>query len=478
MSEFRSTCEKKKKDKNLLCDESLDIDSRFVEKDKPEEIESRNIKRADPQIPSKYNDSSYRNEVAPEDKDEAPPRSTMKGGKVLVKKSASNTMKKLKKKAAEEEQRALYRERKGRSILMEPNVEENLRKRTKSRKRKRDFVMENVAHKEGKSKRHMRKEVAVCEIEKIETPMKKKARRNDNIPTSVSKETHSPNCGKNSPRTQRNDGKQKLSKNEVVRIEAETEVIRLLNDMLTAAEDDEKAYLSDDIALHKIKMLEKVRFMSVKAEPYASILLKQGFLRCIALWLAPKKNGIWSSIQVRRGLLEILTHIGTPGDWCKHLENAGELGKIVHMLSIKENDNTNKRLAHRLMQRWVPIVMKVENDFKAYFSGKSKEEQGEKAENLNSFLAEKQTAHEEQETVRDILESRKQKGRQKVKVKAQVPREKVEAYGCVPDDENVGKVKRKKGRTTSHSKILKTLGGMKKGNTKACGAKKPSVNGK
>ncbi|KAL0237682.1 hypothetical protein GEMRC1_012156 [Eukaryota sp. GEM-RC1] len=65
-----------------------------------------------------------------------------------------------------------------------------------------------------------------------------------------------------------------------------TEIQTLLNEMHTAAVEDVECFNADKPALHKVKLLPKVKTLALRSDCHND-LIDNGFLKNCANWLAP-----------------------------------------------------------------------------------------------------------------------------------------------------------------------------------------------
>lgn len=141
----------------------------------------------------------------------------------------------------------------------------------------------------------------------------------------------------------------------------EREVLQLLEEMLSAAEEDAEAVTEGRPALEKVRILPY--FESMVAKYYhRPVMIDSGLLPVLSAWLRPVGNGELPNVQVRRFCLEVLTEIGTDADWVGRLAESQGLGKAVHYLKLWDPDTTNQRLAEKLVEKWARKVFKREDD--------------------------------------------------------------------------------------------------------------------
>jgi len=131
------------------------------------------------------------------------------------------------------------------------------------------------------------------------------------------------------------------------------EVLALQQQMEASAERDDDACRSGggEPAVNKVALLPAVIRMLGKRHLH-EVMIDQGMLTTLAMWLKPMPDGSLVSLQVRTDLLRALAILEVDETVLGSLRSSG-LGKYVRLYSLHKKENPpNRRLALALVEKW------------------------------------------------------------------------------------------------------------------------------
>ncbi|KAI0563616.1 Transcription factor IIS [Gracilaria domingensis] len=263
-----------------------------------------------------------------------------------------------------------------------------------------------------------------------------------------------------------------------------TQCLDFLEKMMTARDDDVKAFRNGQPALSKLRMLREVELMLMKTS-HREMLLDSMLLNVMKAWLDPLPDGTLPNVAIRKSLLQILSDMPVDNDWIDRLESSQGLGKLIHFLATKDSNPTIRRVAEKLMMKWARVVYRNKANFHDLLEEYARPDDGnriptegvaaERRHALNSLRSFKST--------RQKLESIKPyPGKERSQVLAAIPRPSPMLYTTLAESETVVSQRSMRGgrggKGTSR-KVSKTISDLRRNNKRASArASRPSINGR
>lgn len=131
-------------------------------------------------------------------------------------------------------------------------------------------------------------------------------------------------------------------------------VENFLAQMEVAVEEDEKELEAKRPAIHKLRMLKRVREV-LTTKRLHNELLESGLLNVLEAWIRPMKDGSLPNSKVRGTVLDLLTLLPIDcayEDRREQLKRSG-LGRIVMFLyKLPDETPANRKLAKQLVEKW------------------------------------------------------------------------------------------------------------------------------
>ncbi|EJT98317.1 hypothetical protein DACRYDRAFT_96534 [Dacryopinax primogenitus] len=140
---------------------------------------------------------------------------------------------------------------------------------------------------------------------------------------------------------------------------ADDEVVKLKEQMITAALEDEESIMEHRPALQKLKLLPGVMDI-LQRQSYQSAILENGLLEAVTRWLEPiKVDKSLPALNIQNALFSVLPKMYIPTDDLRHCD----LGKVVLFYTKSPRVQEHiKRAADQLVDAWSrPIIRRSAN---------------------------------------------------------------------------------------------------------------------
>jgi len=145
-----------------------------------------------------------------------------------------------------------------------------------------------------------------------------------------------------------------------------TEVIDFLSKMEVAAEQDLEAYALKLPAVHKLKMLPEVE-VKLRQTELQELMLKNGLLKIICMWLNLMPDGNLPNINLRSSLIRLIDILPVETDDFdrkEELKRSGLAKILVFLTTIPQETGSNRAICKKLIEKWSRPVYELSAEYK------------------------------------------------------------------------------------------------------------------
>jgi len=145
-----------------------------------------------------------------------------------------------------------------------------------------------------------------------------------------------------------------------------TEVIDFLSKMEVAAEQDLEAYARKLPAVHKLKMLPEVE-VKLRQTELQELLLKNGLLKVLCMWLNLMPDGNLPNINLRSSLIRLIDILPVETDDFdrkEELKRSGLAKILVFLTTIPQETGSNRAICKKLIEKWSRPVYELSAEYK------------------------------------------------------------------------------------------------------------------
>ena len=145
-----------------------------------------------------------------------------------------------------------------------------------------------------------------------------------------------------------------------------TEVIDFLSKMEVAAEQDLEAYALKLPAVYKLKMLPEVE-IKLRQTELQELLLKNGLLKVLYMWLNLLPDGNLPNINLRSSLIRLIDILPLETDNFDRkdeLKRSGLAKILVFLTTIPQETGSNRAICKKLIEKWSRPVYELSSEYK------------------------------------------------------------------------------------------------------------------
>ena len=145
-----------------------------------------------------------------------------------------------------------------------------------------------------------------------------------------------------------------------------TEVIDFLSKMEVAAEQDLEAYALKLPAVYKLKMLPEVE-IKLRQTELQELLLKNGLLKVLYMWLNLMPDGNLPNINLRSSLIRLIDILPVETDDFDRkdeLKRSGLAKILVFLTTIPQETGSNRAICKKLIEKWSRPVYELSAEYK------------------------------------------------------------------------------------------------------------------